>query len=253
MLSVFICEDDLRYQEVLYKWIQNYIDDEHLDIEILLRTSDPLKIINTIKTEKVNGLYFLDVELKGGHNGVAIAKDIRQYDPRGFIVFITAHPDYMSLTFEYNVEALAYIQKTDSSAVRKKIYDCINDAYNKHVSRSDDARYIFKTQSGRRISCALEDILFFQTDSRGSKRIVLHTQKRPYIFYGSLDEVMKMLPVGQFYKCHKSCVVNVKYITDVCIQDLNKGKSVIIMPNGSECQVSSRKKSGLRKMAESTK
>jgi len=246
MLSIFVCEDDQYYQNMVSECIQTYVRKEGLDIEVALCTSDPAQIIQFISKNKINGLYFLDIELEGGYNGVNVAKVIRQHDPRGYIVFITAHPGYMSLTFEYKVEALAYIHKENAGNIQQKIHDCISDAYSKHVSRSDDGRYIFKTSGGGKISCVYDDILFFETD-KGTKRIIMHTQKRQYVFYDSLDNVIKSLPDGLFYQCHKSYVVNVGHVTDNCICDLKQGKSYMTMSNGSRCLVSSRKRNGLLK------
>ena len=251
MLSVFVCDDDPMYLQGVSEGIRNYICMEELDINMTLCTANPAEIIRYIRDNKVNGLYFLDIELAGGGNGVEIAKAIRQYDPRGFIVFITSHLEYLPLTFEYKVEALAYIQKEAANVVREKICGCIADAYNKHVSRSDEGCYIFKTQGGRKISCGFDDILFFETDAPGSKRIILHTKKRQYKFYGSLNEAMAALPVGLFFKCHKSYVVNVSNLTESCIDDLNQGKDYIVMSNGAICFVSARnKRSLLRSLAD---
>jgi len=246
VLSIFVCEDDHRFRQELSARIQKHINMEELDIEFTLCTSDPAQIIQFIAKNKVNGLYFLDIELEGGYNGVDIAKKIRQYDPRGFIVFITSHPRYMSLTFEYKVEALAYIHKETVDNIQQRIYDCISDAYDKHVSRPYDGCYIFKTSGGQKVSCLYNDILFFETD-KGTKRIIMHTQKRQYVFYGWLDDMIKSLPSGLFYQCHKSYVVNISHVTDSCIYDLKQGKGYMTMSNGSKCLVSSRKKNGLLK------
>jgi two-component system response regulator AgrA len=251
MLSVFVCEDDPLYRRKISEFIQNYISIEELDIEFTLCTSDPTKIVRHIKANKVTGLYFLDVELECGYNGVGLAKTIRQHDPRGFIVFVTAHPRYMSLTFEYKIEALAYIRKEEPGVVMQKITDCIRDAYNKHVSRSYDGCFIFKTISDRKVSCLYSDILFFGTDAPGTKRIIAHTKKRQYVFYGSLDEILSSLPFGLFYKCHKSYVVNVGQLTEKNKHEIIQGKDCFVMTNGSACAVSARKRSGLIKLIES--
>ena len=250
MLSVFICEDDIAYQRRLSRWVEGCIEDENLDMRIELCTSDPKNITKVISTNKVNGMYFLDIELEGGYNGVEMATTIRQYDPRGFIVFITAYPDYLDLTFEYKVEALAYIHKTRSD-VKGKVHECVSYAYDKYVSRSDEGRYIFKTHSGQTVSCGYDEILFFETDAPGTKRVILHTEKRLYTFYGSIDELATTLPVGQFYRCHKSCIVNVGHLSISCMNDLSAKKSKIIMPNGLQCPVAMRKRIGLLKLLES--
>ena len=245
MLSVFICDDDPRYQKMMYDCIQDYINMEHLDIEVAICTSDPNKILQYIKGVRVNGIYFLDVELDAEHNGLELATAIRQHDPRGFVVFITAHPQYMPLTFEFKLEALAYIQKEADADVRKKIRSAIDSANQKHIARPDEGSYIFQSQNGIKVSCSFDDILFFEADSSGTNRVILHTKKRLYVFYGSLEKILADLPVGQFYRCHKSCIVNVGNLTKRCRDALSQGNDRMPMQDGSECYVSSRKKRGL--------
>lgn len=251
MLSVFICEKDERYQKKLFRFIHNHIALKNYDMEIALCSPNPNEIIRLIENTKTHGLYFLDIELAGGKNGLEAARLIRKHDPRGFIVFVTANSGYMRLTFEYKVEALSYIEKTDEKIVREKIGECIDDAYNKHVSRPHDGCYIFKGQNGRRISCEFEDILFFETESSGSKQIVLHTKKRRYKFYNTVGEIIKELPIGLFSHCHKSYIVNVGNLTEEAVIGLRQGKNELLMPDGEVCLVSTRRRSGLIKLLDS--
>lgn len=46
-------------------------------------------------------------------NGFELAQEIRKFDPRGFIIFITTHAELSYMTFTYKVEALDYIIKDD--------------------------------------------------------------------------------------------------------------------------------------------
>jgi len=63
-------------------------------MEIALCTDSANDIVRYIKDKHVDGLYFLDIELNSKHNGVEVASTIRTFDPRGYIVFVTAHPRY---------------------------------------------------------------------------------------------------------------------------------------------------------------
>ncbi|MCL1863203.1 MAG: LytTR family DNA-binding domain-containing protein [Defluviitaleaceae bacterium] len=245
MLSIFVCEDDVTYQKKISEHIHNHLSEMDFDIELVLSTSNPAKILKHIKNSKVKGLYFLDIELEGGYNGIKIAKTIREYDPRAYIAFITSHPGYMSLTFEYKVEALAYIQKESNSSLREKIKTCIDDAYQKHIARPDEGCFIFKTPTGKQISCAFEEIFFFTTGAPGTNQLIMHTKKRQYMFYHSLEKISTELPIGQFYRCHKSYIINVGNIPESGRKALEQGKDRIIMPNGADCLVSFRKRKAL--------
>jgi len=255
MISIFICEDDLRFLLMLSKCVKDYISIEDYDMKLILCTPTPAEIIDYIKSNEVNGLYILDVELENGENGVELARTIRQYDPRGFIAFVTAHPHYIQKTFEYQVEAMAYIQKTDDeNIVCQKVADCIKNAYIKHVSRAYATPFIFKSANGRTVSCEYGDILFFETDShKGAKRIILHTKSRQYTFYGTISELAKDLPNGHFFQCHKSSIVNVDNLTKDCKEDLEQERDYMLMSNGAECPISIRKKRALLKLIEALK
>lgn len=52
------------------------------------------------------------------------------------------------------------------------------------------------------------EILYIETELRV---INIHTASRIYRFYGKLDDVIKYLD-GSFYRCHKSCVINLEKI-----------------------------------------
>ncbi|MCL2204805.1 MAG: LytTR family DNA-binding domain-containing protein, partial [Defluviitaleaceae bacterium] len=222
---------------MLDKCVKDCILMEDYDMESALSTADPNDIIDYIKDNPVNGLYILDVELDNGDNGVELARQIRQYDPRGFIAFVTAHPHYIQKTFEYQVEAMAYIQKSDDEKlVCKKVAECMKNAYSKHISRAYATPFIFKSANGRTVSCEYGDILYFETDAqKGVKRILLHTKARQYTFYGTINELTATLPKGQFFRCHKSAIVNVGNLTEDGREDLMQGKDRMLMPNGTEC------------------
>lgn len=54
----------------------------------------------------------------------------------------------------------------------------------------------------------LRVILYIETELRV---VNIYTNTRTYRFYGKLDDVMKYLN-NNFYRCHKSCIVNLKKI-----------------------------------------
>jgi len=192
----------------------------------------------------------LDIELDDRQNGVDVARTIRKHDPMGTIAFVTSHPDYRDLTFKYNVEAVDYIQKGDDDELRERIKACISRACQKHASRHDGTQYSFKLPKGEEVYCRYEDILFFETDLTVRHRIVLHTKRRQYAYYHSLDKIFVELPKNIFYRCHRSCIVNLHNLTETCKDELMQGKTTVTMPNGAECKVSAGSRKALLKFME---
>lgn len=239
MLKVFICEDDNKQLKQVNKYIENVISYEDLDIEISLSTNNPYDILFFLKNNSVNGLYFLDVDLKTSINGIELAEQIRKYDPRGFIVFITTHSEMSHLTFKYKVEAMDYIIKDDYREVKNRIKECILNAYSKYISLYNDVQKVFIIEDdGRTINVKYDNILFFET-SHTPHKIILHAKNRRIEFYGNLKNIEKELD-ERFYRCHESFIVNRDNIKQV-----NKTKRIISMVNGQECVASIR---GLRKL-----
>ena len=250
MLSFFVCDDDDKNLHMITKCVKDFIFIEDYDIDFALSTKDPAEIIKYVEQSSVNGLYFLDIELAGGHNGIDVAKQIREYDPRGFIVFVTAFESYMQLTFEYKVEPLDYIYKTDNGEVEKRIRECIKSAYRKYVTRQLEPSFVFKVRNGRRISRPHNQILYFETDTIGDRRVVMHTEKRPFVFYDTLKNVAANLSSGLFFDCHKSFIVNISKIPQESVNELKTGKDYVAMPNYRRCYVAARKRRQLIKLVD---
>ena len=253
MVSVFVCENDSRYLKHITDCIEKLILIDELDLKLELTVSDPAEIIKFIKNKKVDGLYFLDIELDNGQNGIDLAREIREYDPVGTVAFVTSHPDYRELTFKYNVEAVDYIQKGDEEELYQRVKACINRALQKYAGRHEGLRYSFKLPKGSDVFCKYEDILFFETDPSVPHRIILHTKKKQYVYYHALDKVFSKLPKNIFFKCHRSYIVNLNNLTEVCKNELMQGKSAITMPNGAECKVSTGNRKALLKFMEVVK
>ncbi len=128
MLNIMICEDNIEQLIKIKRYIKDIIMIENFDMEIVLATSKPEDIISHLKKNKISGLYFLDVDLNSNINGIKLAEIIREYDPRGFIVFVTTHAEMSYLTFIYKVEAMDYIIKDTIENVKQRIHECILNA-----------------------------------------------------------------------------------------------------------------------------
>jgi len=56
-----------------------------VEMELVFSTNDPTEIIKRIRSKNIYGLYFLDIELGDGQNGLDLAQQIREHDPNGAI------------------------------------------------------------------------------------------------------------------------------------------------------------------------
>lgn len=234
MLKIYICEDEYYQQRYLEKIIKKTICIENYDMQISLMTNDPYEVLNNIKDTNETGMYFLDVHLKSDINGIQLAEKIRHYDPRCFIVFITADKSMSYLTFLHKVEAMDYILKDDFTNLPFRIKDCLHNAYTKYSSKNNKLKKIFSAKVDDSIlNVNYDDILFFET-SPTIHKVLLHYNNEVVEFYGKMKELEKILD-DRFCRCHTSFIINKDKI-----REINKKERIAYLVNNKECLISTR-------------
>lgn len=234
MINIFVCEDNKEQREKFTKAIEDIIMIENFDMKMTLSTKSPNDILDYLRNNEVSGLYFLDVDLKADINGIKLAELIREYDPRGFIVFVTTHAEMSYLTFIYKVEAMDYIIKDNYNNVKERIHQCIINANKKYSSKATDLQKNFTIKvEDRIINIEYNKILFFETSTTIHK-VVLHATDRQIEFYAKMKEIEDILD-ERFYRCHRSFLVNKDLI-----EEIDMSNRIIKMVNGEECLVSTR-------------
>ncbi len=234
MLKIFICEDNKVQREKFESIIKNIMIIENYDMDLQLSTDDPFKIIEYLKFNNTSGLYILDIDLHSDINGIQLAEKIREYDPRGFIVFVTTHAEMSYLTFLYKVEAMDFIIKDNYNNIQQRIDECIKNAHNKYKGKLSDLHQVFSIKvDDKIINVNLDEIIFFETSSTIHK-VIMHCENRQVEFYSKMKEVEHMLS-DKFCRCHNSFIVNKDKI-----KEIDKKNRIAYMTNGEECLISTR-------------
>lgn len=189
MIDVYICEDNQEQRKVIVQYIRSAILIEEYEMELKLESEDPEKILEAVKKSENMGLYFLDIELQASMNGLVLANKIREYDPRGFIIFITSHSEMSFLTFQYKVEALDFILKDHPQQLQQQICECMEHVVQKYSKITRGSRKtITIIRSRRKITLEYQEILFFETSVKEHK-IIVHTKNKSIEFFGKMKEI----------------------------------------------------------------
>lgn len=236
MLPIIICDDQDNYRAYLEDAVNKCICMEELDMKVVLSAHTAEEVLNHIAENPAPFLYFLDVDLKDSAcTGMELASQIRKYDPRGFIVFITVHNELSHMAFQYRVEAMDYILKDEPKEVPQRIRQCLAHAGELFSSKQNDIHKAIRLSIGDKILfLRQEDILCIQASS-SSHKISIYTSDGIYEQTGSLKEMTALLN-EQFIFCHKSCIINPLHIRQV-----DKKRRIVILSNGMECPVSFRR------------
>jgi len=227
-LSILICEDDHKQRGRMEIIVNDYIALKGYDIEIALSTDSPADLLDYVKARpKQNKLYILDVHL-GQHevNGIVLAKQIREYDPFGKLIFVTSHTELAHLTFKYHIEAMDYIIKGGTRDVVQQVQECIEITYKRYLDALEKTDYFqIKTSSGIQ-KIPIDDIISFESCPSANKKLILYTMRDRFEFRGTLKEVVEKN--SAFYHCHKAYVVNTKNIKGVTRLSTATGEAKMI-------------------------
>lgn len=235
MLNIFICEDNNILRQKYTKIIENYIIIENLDMKVALSTADPYNILNYLKSNDTTGVYFLDIDLNCDIDGLTLAKQIRNYDPRGFIIFITAFAKSSPLTFQYKIEAMDFIVKDYVDNISDRICECLLNSHNRFFTKVPKSEQFFTFKIDDRIIHENhKNILFFET-SPNKHKIILHTVEKHLEFRAKFAEIETELDSTIFLRCHKSYIINTNNI-----KEIDTLKRIAVMLNGEVCLISFR-------------
>ena len=239
MLNIFVCEDHTAQRRNIVQIIQNIVLMEELDMQLVLDAGDPYVLLEKVKASQNTGIYFLDIDLNSNMNGMKLAQQIRLFDPRGFIIFITAHSELSYMTFQYRVEAMDFVLKDNPAEAELKIKECLLNAMERYTLQTNKTHKVYTIEvSGRKISVDYDDIFFFETSSNIHK-VILHAKDRQIEFSGTMKELAATLG-GNFVRCHRSFLVNKNNIKEVDAKN-----RIVYFTNGETCLMSTRMMKGL--------
>lgn len=239
MLHIFVCEDDAAQRKAVVQTIHNTVLMEELDMQLVLDTADPHELLALVKTSRNTGIYFLDIDLNCDMNGMKLAQQIRKFDPRCFIIFITSHSELSYMTFQYRVEAMDFVLKDNPAEAKVKIRECLLHAWERYTLQTNKIHKTYTIEIGdRKISVDYQDILFFETSSNIHK-VVLHAKDRQIEFSGTMKELENALD-DSFVRCHRSFLANRNNIKEVDTKN-----RIIYFVNGESCLMSTRMMKGI--------
>lgn len=216
MLYVAICDDEQYVLGTLINLVKDFFAKNNMEIEITMFTSgeELLKYRNHID------ILFLDIQMKN-IDGMETAKKLRQSDFKGFLIFVTILKELVFRAFE--VQAFDYLLKPiGEECFLKTMYrllDCIKNAKNENllIRIGYESRLI-----------PFDDIVFCEVIDR---KIYLHLLSSEVIgYYEKIEDLEKRLSKC-FYKCHRSFLVNLKYVRSY-------KNGVVFMEDGKEIPVS---------------
>jgi len=206
MINVLIVDDNEKMAQILKSAI-----DSNAAFEVLAIGADGdegIKLFDEHKPEVV----FMDIEMPG-MSGIDCAKEILIREPDTYIVFSTAHTEYMGDAFEmYAFDYMLKPFKLDRlRGTLARIKDLLykDDEPEKPVKKLD--KLLLKNRDGMSFVDIDEIMLVFREGSR--TKIV--ARRNSYTTGMNLNTLEEKLAGESFMRTHKSYIVNLKHISEI--------------------------------------
>lgn len=234
MINIYLCEDDDAQLKHWKDIINKYLMMHDVDMELFCWTTRPEELLRYLKRADSVGLYFLDIDLNTEMDGLELARKIRIYDPRGYLVFITTHDEMTSMIFKLKVEAMDFILKDEPENLEERMKSCMVAAVNNYQSylAASNRRLVIKADHSS-IQMDQDDIIYI-TSGKNSHTVEIYTWNGVRRLSGTLKAVAIQLN-NWFCFCNRSTLVNVRNVKEYCAE-----KRTVIMKNGESIQVSYR-------------
>lgn len=205
MIKIGMCDDELNNITTIAKIIESSIIESDFDAEISTITNNQDVICELISQRKLDVL-ILDIDFgKNQKNGMEFAKELRKLNKDFYLVFLSAHPRYMHMSF---------VNKTFDYLVKPIHPNAILDFVKRLKEEFEQTNKLF-IQINKSLSLRSDDILYIE--KQGSKAYV-YTSSSTYSVTKTLENLIKILP-NNFIRCHRSYIVNKEKILSIDKKD----------------------------------
>lgn len=156
-------------------------------------------------------LLFVDIHL-GDIEGTTVASIARKLMPGAKIVFATAYSDYAVQAFEMQVDD--YILKPFDPQRLHQVLERLAPARGAPAAAPAPPTRIAIHNNRHTTLLDIASILYIETDGSG-RSCILHTAMGDFTDSSTLSEYERRLEQCGFYRIHKTCLVQTRYIQDI--------------------------------------
>ena len=205
MINCIIVEDELPAREEL-----KYFLNQEKEIKLIAEFNNPLDTLNFLENNTAD-VIFLDINMPD-MNGISLGKIISKMCPDMKIIFITAYKDYAVDAFE--IKAFDYLLKPYSeSRIKNLLKSLINIKNEKTILiKNNNLKKITVNIDERLYVISLNDIDYIEASE---KETLIFSNQKKYVSKIKISKWEEMLKGNNFYRCHRSFIVNLDKITEI--------------------------------------
>lgn len=202
MYQIVLCDDDKKDREIILSLLEKIMNEEDIPFSV-----NQFESAGELMAEKKESgswdLLILDI-LMDGKNGIELAEELRGMGDQTDIIFVTVSPEF----------ALAGYRSWPVSYLLKPLTE---EAFREVMKRSlkkisKEPALIFNMRKGGLLNIKLKDIFYIEVFG---EELVVHDETGGYSCSGTMKDICAMLPQSEFYRCHRSFVVNLSSVNRI--------------------------------------
>ena len=215
MLSIAVCDDEVIECCSMAKRIKEIL--EEMKVPCIIRQfQSGGELLQAVESFDI---VFLDIIMQD-LDGMKTAQFLRKQAFDKMLIFISSSREYV---FEaYDVEAFQYLLKPVGD---RKLKSVLRRAVLKTKSRSQE--FIIVSRERQKKKLFLDDIYYFEIKGR---MVYAHVAEGIFTYYEQIGELEDKLQDYGFFRCHKSYLINLKYVDGYNRQEaiLENGEKIVI-------------------------
>jgi len=201
MFRIAICDDMQSQAAELSRLVTSLAGEISLECEVEVFRS--FKALQKALSEGAYQLLFLETRL-GGISGIDFARRLRMIDEEIDIVFVSSESD--SALAAYTAFPAGYLVKPVDRKKLRDVFRHVTDKYRQKPS------IVLRGIDGGQRMIGVDDILYIEVFGA---ELNVHCKRGVVLCSGTLVEVGSLLSSTDFYRSHRSFIVNLRYTTGI--------------------------------------
>lgn len=221
MLRIAVCDDSSYIRGEIKKCLLKYSFEKNIDVHIDEYESGELLLETEKSEDRGHNLIFMDYEFEEkGSNGIFIINELRKFNQDTKVIFVSAYSQVVFQSFE--VDTFRFLVKP---LEQEKLFKAMDDFMNLAAKK----RIFEICVNGEKFLYYEENIIYIEGSG---KNCIIHfaDSHEDVISHETLSSVEMRLSKDDFFRCHKSFLINMAYINSYNHKEimLNNGKLISI-------------------------
>lgn len=238
MLSIAICDDEMKEIEKLEKIVSTCIKNIKLEYQILTFLSGE----GLIESKEKFQIIFLDVSMTG-INGIETGMIMKKKYNKAEIIYVTSYQKYWKPAINH-IHAFAYLQKPiKEEEVTNQLVELIRLLGEELISLVEFHKIAQKledrTLAYRSKSFDISKIYYFNYLKK-ERKIILKLETEVYEYKGTMKEICEKMKNYPFELCDRGVLLNLEHIIQI-------RKCCVSLDNHETFSLSSKRSADFRK------